>query len=213
MIVDLFTQDAGRMTCMTRPAKLRGKVQKGHLQAFRLLQLHWQGQSEMSRLTQTDERFRHRIPAKNLLFGLYLNELLLKLLQAHLPLPVLFTTYQHSLQLLCDTEMPMVVVMHFELALLSEMGHMPDLWQDDEQGQNISPDVNYVYGVNIGLQLRNSMDSQHSSVPISGHLLIAMRQPEAMSLEQYLELRQFLDALWMRIIRKPFNSRQLLRFQ
>jgi len=200
------------MTCITRPAKLRGKVQKGHLQAFRLLQLHWAGRSELSRLTQTDERLRHRIPAKNLLFGLYLNELLLKLVQTHSPLDVLFTTYQHTLQLLCDSELPMVVVMQFELALLSDLGHMPDLWLEDGQGEAIVAETVYAYGLNVGLYAKSSTDYNQGAVPISGHLLIALRQPETMNLEQYQALRSFLDTLWMQIVRKPFNSRKLLRF-
>lgn len=212
VIVDLFTESTGRMACITRPAKLRGKVQKGHLQAFRLLQLHWQGQSELSRLTQTDERFRHRIPASKLLYGLYLNELLLKLVQTHAPLNILFTTYQHTLQLLCDTELPMVVVMHFELVLLDELGHMPDLWEDDEHGENIVPTTVYTYGINAGLHLKSSLVNQTASVPVLGGLLIAMRELDSMSLEQYQALRQFLDAIWVRIVRKPFNSRKLLHF-
>jgi len=212
VIVDLFTKEAGRITCITRPAKLRGKVQKGHLQAFRLLQLHWQGLSELSRLTQTDERFRHRIPAKNLLFGLYLNELLLKLVQTHARLDTLFTIYQHTLQLLCDSELPMIVVMQFELALLEDLGHLPDLWQDDEHGKDINADEAYAYGLNVGLYLKSSTNFNQGAIPISGSLLMALRRPEAMSLEQYHALRSFLDALWMRVLRKPFNSRKLLRF-
>lgn len=213
VIVDLYTKDVGRMTCITRPAKLRGKVQKGHLQAFRLLQMHWQGRSELSRLTQTDERFRHRIPASNLLFGLYLNELLLKLIQTHSPQSELFTTYQHTLQLLCDSELPMVVVMQFELALLDVLGHMPDLWQEDGQGHELVQSAAYGYGINTGLKIMNQTEHHQGAVPISGDLLIALRQPETMNLQQYQALRQFLDTLWMRIVRKPFNSRKLLRFQ
>lgn len=213
VIVDLFTESAGRLTCITRPSKLRGKVQNGHLQAFRILQLHWQGRTDLSRLTQTDERFRHRIPAKHLLYGLYLNELLLKLVQTHSPVDVLFTTYQHTLQLLCDTEVPMVVVMRFELALLEELGHLPDLWQDDEHGESIVQQSHYTYGIKTGLQLRLSTAIDSAKVTISGDLLIAMRDPSTMSLEQYQDLRRFLDALWMQIVRKPFNSRKLIRFQ
>lgn len=211
VIVDLFTRHAGKITCITRPAKLRGKVQKGHLQAFRLLQLHWQGRSELTRLTQTDERHRYRIPASNLLFGLYLNELLLKLVQAHSQLTDLFTTYQHTLQLLCDSEVPMVVVMRFELVLLDELGHMPDLWREDGSGQDIIPDATYAYGVDVGLQSTHSSDNQ-GLIPLSGSLLVAMRRPEIMSLDHYHELRQFLDSIWIRVARKPLNSRKLLRF-
>jgi DNA repair protein RecO (recombination protein O) len=212
VIVDLYTKSSGRLTCITRPSKLRGKVQKGHLQAFRILQLHWQGRSDLSRLTQTDERFRHRIPAGHLLFGLYLNELLLKLVQTHSPMDELFTTYQHTLQLLCDTELPMIVVMRFELALLEELGHMPDLWQDDDKGEAINSNSAYCYGVKVGLYLKQTSAVDYDKVPVSGRLLIAIREPETMSLEQYQELRQFLDALWMQIVRKPFNSRKLIRF-
>ena len=66
LIVDLYTEQLGRFSCITRPAKRRGKVQKGHLQAFRLLQLQWQGRTELPRLAQTDERFRHRVPTQHL---------------------------------------------------------------------------------------------------------------------------------------------------
>ena len=212
VIVDLYTKSAGRLTCMTRPSKLRGKVQKGHLQAFKILQLHWQGRSDLSRLTQTDERFRHRIPAGHLLYGLYLNELLLKLVQTHSPMDELFTTYQHTLQLLCDTELPMIVVMRFELVLLEELGHMPDLWQDDEHGESINSDSYYNYGVKTGLHLKQTSAVEYDKVPIFGSLLISIREPDTMSLEQYEDLRRFLDALWMQIVRKPFNSRKLIRF-
>lgn len=210
VIADLFTQDAGRITCIARPAKLRGKVQKGHLQSFRLLQLQWQGRSELTRLTQTDERYRHRIPASHLLFGLYLNELLLKLVQIHSPLTELFTTYQHTLQLLCDSEAPMVVVIQFEIALLDELGYLPDLWQVAADGDSVVANKAYVFGVEAGLQLSHP-DNTHSLIPISGELLIAMRHLGSMELEHYQALRWFLDALWARLVR-PLNSRKLLRF-
>jgi len=132
--------------------------------------------------------------------------------QAHAPLDELFTIYQHTLQLLCDSEVPMVVVMRFELALLKDLGHMPDLWQEDGSGRDIVPEANYGYGINVGLSLTGVNLDHHGSVPITGDLLIAMRQPEAMSLEHYHQLRRFLDAIWLRIVRKPFNSRKLLRF-
>ncbi len=211
VIVDLYTKSAGRLTCITRPSKLRGKVQKGHLQAFRILQLHWQGRSDLSRLTQTDERFRHRIPAGHLLYGLYLNELLLKVIQTHSPMDALFTAYQNTLQLLSETELPMIVVMRFELVLLEELGHMPDLWQDDEHGEAINCYSNYNYGVKTGLHVQQASAVEYDKVRISGSLLIAIREPDRMSLEQYEDLRRFLDALWMQIVRKPFNSRKLIR--
>ncbi|RVU83898.1 DNA repair protein RecO [Leucothrix sargassi] len=209
VIVDIFSQEHGRMTCMARPAKVRGKVQKGHLQAFRLLQFEWQGRGEMGKLMQTDERFRHRIPAAHLLYGLYLNELLLKLIKPHTTLEGLYEDYQRCLGLLVESELPMVVVMRFELLLLEGLGHAVNLWHCESDGQDIRAEFTYAYSLGIGL---SQQTQQVSGVSIRGELLIAMRTPVSMTLEQYQALRVFLDRLWLNLLGKPLNSRKLLIF-
>lgn len=213
VIVDVFTQDAGRFTCMSRPAKLRGKVQRGHLQAFRLLQLDWHGRGELSRLTQTDERFRHRVPGGNLLYGLYLNELILKLIQPHSNLDQLFTHYQHTVHGLTDAGAPMAAVMQFELSLLEALGHPLSLWHDDLQGHDIVAEQSYHYNLGAGLLPSASSTQAVSGVPIQGELLTALRGDEALSTGQLQSLRRFLDRLWLRIAGKPFNSRKLLQLR
>ncbi|WP_022952278.1 DNA repair protein RecO [Leucothrix mucor] len=213
VIVDVFTQDAGRFACMSRPAKLRGKVQRGHLQAFRLLQMDWQGRGEMSRLTQTDERFRHRVPGGHLLYGLYLNELILKLIQPHSNLDQLFTHYQHTVHGLTQAEAPMSAVMQFELSLLEALGHPVNLWHDDVHGHEIVAEHSYHYSLGSGLLPSVESSQAVSGVPIQGELLVALRTDEALSLGQQQSLRRFLDRLWLRIVGKPFNSRKLLQLR
>ena len=211
VIVDLFTQEQGRLTCMARPAKVRGKVQKGHLQAFRLLHCEWKGRGEMGKLTQTDERYLHRLPAANLLYGLYLNELLLKFLKPNTSLEGLYEDYQRCLSLLVNSEVPMVVVMHFELLLLEGLGHAINLWQCESNGNEINASERYSYRLGIGTSPFNN-DQQYSGFAITGELLVAMRSPESMSLSQYHELRVFLDQLLLGLLGKPLNSRKLLIF-
>lgn len=210
VIVDLFTQEQGRLTCMARPAKVRGKVQKGHLQSFRLLQFEWQGRGEMGKLTQTDERYLHRIPAKHLLYGLYLNELLLKFLKPHTSLEGLYDDYQRCLSLLVDSEVPMIVVMRFELLLLEGLGHAINLWQCESNDSDIVATERYAYRLGIGTSPYNQQ--QVNGIPVSGALLIALRSPEVMVLSQYHELRVFLDRLFLSLLGKPLNSRKLLIF-
>jgi len=209
VIVDLFTHEHGRLTCMARPAKVRGKVQKGHLQSFRLLQLEWTGRGDMGKLTHTDERYRHRIPATHLLYGLYLNELLLKFLKPHTSLNGLYEDYQRCLALLVDSELPMVVVMRFELLLLEGLGHAINFWQCESDGSDILEAENYSYQLGFGVSYRKQ---QANNIPISGELLIALRSPEMMVLSQYQDLRVFLDRLWFSVLGKSLNSRKLLNF-
>lgn len=213
VIVDVFTQDAGRFACMSRPAKLRGKVQRGHLQAFRLLQLNWDGRGELSRLTQTDERLRHRVPGSHLLYGLYLNELVLKLIQPHSSLDQLFTHYQHSLHSLTQSEAPMTAVMQFELALLEALGHSINLWHDDMHGEAVVAEHRYHYHLGAGLLPAVASSEAVSGVPVEGELLVTLRENEALSLGQVQDLRRFLDRLWLRIAGKPFNSRKMLQLR
>jgi DNA repair protein RecO (recombination protein O) len=212
VIVDLFTKEQGRLTCMARPAKVRGKVQKGHLQSFRLLQFEWKGRGEMGKLTQTDERYLHRIPAMHLLYGLYLNELLLKFLKPHTSLDGLYEDYQRCLTLLADSEIPMVVVMRFELLLLEGLGHTINFWQCESNGEDITAVDRYIYRLGIGTSPYSRSDQQMGGVPIAGELLVALRSPETMELSQYHELRVFLDRLLLRLLGKPLNSRKLLIF-
>ena len=184
VIVDVFTKDAGRITCMARPAKLRGKVQKGHLQSFRILQLDWQGRGEMLSLKQTDERFRHRIPVSSLLYGLYLNELILRLIPLHTSLETLFSDYQNSLQLLVESAAPMTVVMRFEMALMEGLGHPLSLWYDDEDGSEIKLGQRYLYSVGAGVLRYDSSQPQTAGVLITAELLMALREPSKMGLPE-----------------------------
>ena len=212
MIVDLFTKEAGRITCMARPAKLRGKVQKGHLQSFRILQLDWQGRGEMPRLNQTDERFRHRIPVASLLYGLYLNELILRLIPQHTSLDTLYRDYESSLQLLVESTTPMLVVMRFEMALMEGLGHSLNLWHNDENGAEISEERRYLYSAGSGVLPYDANQPQPVGVLISTELLIALREPAEMSMSALRLQRQFLDKFWLQLLSKPFNSRKLLQF-
>ena len=212
VIVDLFTKEVGRITCMARPAKLRGKVQKGHLQPFRILQLDWQGRSEMLRLNQTDERFRHRVPVASLLYGLYLNELILRLIPQNTSLDALYSDYQSALQLLVESDAPMLVVMRFELALMEGLGHSLNLWHDDQDGFEIEAGKRYLYSVGAGVLPYDPKQPQVLGVLINSDLLLAMREPAEMEMPELRLQRQFLDKFWLQLVNKPFNSRKLLQF-
>ena len=43
LLLDIFTEDFGRICCVARPAKKRGKIVKAHTEPFRYLHLQWIG--------------------------------------------------------------------------------------------------------------------------------------------------------------------------
>ena len=55
-IVDLLTENNGRMSGMARVAKKRGKILRGNLQPFALLNIHWSGQGQLPNLTLLEEK-------------------------------------------------------------------------------------------------------------------------------------------------------------
>ena len=207
LLVDIFTEDYGRICCVARPAKKRGKILKGSLEPFRYLHLQWIGKGDVQTLTEADERGRHTIPPSEMMMGLYLNELLLLLTQQHSPLPELFSAYKYTLHKLNDPEINKQIMMQFELYLLASLG-LPVVTQTDEA---ISVKVRYRFSVEEGVKVEDEpFNHQSRSVKVDGALLIALQDMKSLSNEHWKQLRVFLDAVFLLLTPRTINSRKLL---
>lgn len=207
LLVDIFTEDYGRICCVARPAKKRGKILKGSLEPFRYLDLQWIGKGDVQTLTESDERGRHSIPASEIMMGLYLNELLLLLTQPHAPQAALFSAYKYTLHKLGDTEINKQIMMRFELYLLASLG-LPVEVQSNEA---IFPEMRYRFCLEGGIMLVNDDGNpQTRSVSISGDLLIVLQDIQSLQDEHWKQLRAFLDAVFLLLTPRTINSRKLL---
>jgi DNA repair protein RecO (recombination protein O) len=211
LIVDVFTKDFGRICCVARPAKKRGKILKGSLEPFRYLNLQWIGKGDVQTLTEADERGRHTIPPSEMMMGLYLNELLLLLTQQHAPLPELFSAYKYTLHKLSDPNINKQILMQFELYLLASLG-LPISAQSDEA---ISAKVRYRFSLEEGFKVMGEQNEYHNphqsrSVNIEGELLIALQDMKSLKDKQWKQLRKFLDAVFLLLTPRTINSRKLL---
>jgi len=208
LLVDLFTEDYGRICCVARPAKKRGKVIKGNLEPFRYLHLQWLGKGDVQTLTQVEEHGRHNIPASELMLGLYLNELLLLLTRQHVPMPNLFKAYKYTLHKLTDPEINQQIVMRFELYLLESLGHSINS-ESLQSGQAISSEIEYLFSPDEGV-LENGISS-FSGVSISGELLLSLQDMTNMRTKHWNMLRQFLDEVFRLLSPRTINTRKLLK--
>lgn len=209
-LVDIFSEEYGRICCVARPAKKRGKVVKGNLEPFRYLNLQWIGKGDVQTLTEADERGRHTMPPSEMMLGLYLNELLLLLTRQHVPMPALFSAYKYTLHKLGDPLINRHIMMRFEMYLLASLG-LPL-----EAQQEIDHHASYVFSVDEGLLLVTDDTIQSLITPqnkhlISGKLLLALQDIQNMQESQWKALRQFLDHVFALLAPRTINSRKLLQ--
>ncbi len=210
LLLDLLTQDEGRMSVVARYSKKQAARIKGMLEPFRLLDATWVGRGEVFTLTQTEEKGRYRLQHGALVQGFYLNELFLRAFQAHEPIPELFQRYREALYLLQSGEnLPSVMLL--ELELLEACGYSLNLWHDDQAGGELREELNYRFRPEFGLAIADQVLAEPNDTLISGSLLLALRAPEQMTLSAWRELRVVLDRLWrVHLKGKTLYARQLI---
>jgi DNA repair protein RecO (recombination protein O) len=207
LLLDMFSRDAGKITCVAKFSKGKGTRTKGMLEPFRLLEASWTGKGEVFTLFHADETYRYPLKQANLVRAVYINELLLRSLWQHQPQPELFASYQQTLVRLEDPADIMALPL-FELDVLASAGYLLNLWHDDISGQDIHPQRRYRFRPDHGLY---PDEGEGKGVPIAGSLLIALREPEVMNAEQRLELRHVLDHLLQVLLKgKTLNARRLI---
>lgn len=210
LLLDLLTQDEGRISAVARYSKKQAARIKGMLEPFRLLEASWVGRGEVFTLTQTEEKGRYRLQQGALVQGLYLNELFLRAFQAHEPIPELFQGYRRVLHTLQSGE-NFPAVMLLELELLEACGYSLNLWQEDQAGVELRAELGYRFRPEFGLVVADSVLAEPNDTLISGSLLLALHTPEQMPLAAWRELRFVLDRLWRVLLKgKTLYARQLL---
>lgn len=176
LIVEAFTRDHGRVALVARGAKRAHSRLRGVLHTFQPLMVGWSGKSELRNLVAA-EWVGGLSPLENsaLLYGFYLNELLLKLLAREDPHPALFDHYVETLTRLADTDAAPIVLRRFELALLRETGVAADLSTCVASGRPVEPDQVYVVDPEAGPRPARMGDS---APRVSGKTLADMARED-----------------------------------
>ncbi len=216
LLLDILTEDFGRICCVARPAKKRGKVVKGHTEPFRYLHMQWMGKGDVQTLTEADERGRHDIPASELMLGMYINELIMLFTQQHAPNPDLFNAYKYTLHKIGNAEINRHILMRFELFLLQNLGYSLESDKSIDELKMLEKTGRYFHFLkDNGLFLEDNVTTQDASyrnqnILISAHLLLALQDIQNMQESHWKELRNFLDKVFNSITSRPINARKLL---
>lgn len=188
LLVDLLTEHNGRITCVARVAKRKGKIMRGTIEPFRELVVDWFGRGDVHTLTIAEERRRYAIPTKHLSLGLYFSELVLKLLPQDLPSEEVYSAYQQALYALTMQQPTINIEIQFLASLgldfISPITHKDNRPIDSHQ--------TYQYTAESGIEC---VTSTIQGATISGQLLINLYHGVMLDGMQQQQCRQFLDHL------------------
>lgn len=125
-LVELLTQDHGRLSVVVRGVHRPRSAMTSVLQAFTPLLVSWTGRGELKTLTYAEVNPHLAIPLLRgdcLYAGFYLNELLVNLLAKWDAHPTLYLAYQTCIAALRGSILEEKTLRAFEKCLLEELGY------------------------------------------------------------------------------------------
>lgn len=214
LILEVLTAAQGRQAILAKGAKRtrRGRPAGSEvLQLFRPLWLSWSGRGEVKTLVRSEPAGPPtELSGKLLYCGLYLNELLVRLLQRGDPHETLFAFYYSALAALASGEDLETVLRHFELRLLREIGYAVVLDRETTDGEPVTADRHYVYEQEIGLRNLVAGDGRGS---VSGATLLELASGATLSGAAAREAKAFTRGLLAPYLgTRPLKSRELFRY-
>jgi DNA repair protein RecO (recombination protein O) len=185
LIVDAFTREHGRVAVVARGARSARSRWRNVLQPFRPLLLSWNQKSDLGTLTAVDQvASPPALQGQSLYCGLYLNELLMRLLHRGDPHDEVFERYRLMLSELASEVPPQPLLRIFEKHLLEAIGYAMLLDREYDNGAEIQPQLWYEYQPQQGPVLCAGQKSGR----VSGAALLAL-SAENLQAENLPELR------------------------
>ncbi len=160
LLLEVFTPEQGRLSLVGKGVRRRsrGGSSAALLQAFTPLLLSFSGRSELKTMTAV-EAAGPALPLRGerVYSGMYMNELLVRLLHRYDPHPRLFAAYGQALESLVEAPVVDAVLRRFELNLLDELGYSIDLSVAGDTGEPVREDGWYGYEPDRGLVARRDL--------------------------------------------------------
>jgi len=221
--IECFTRDRGRIGVIAKGVKRPKNPKRGLLRPFVPLLISCVGRGELWTLRDVDVESRHlRLVGRQLIFGFYLNELFIRLLQRSDPHPELFFLYRETLLKFEQGDVGQRTLRLFEKSLLKGLGYELQLTLEMESGSPVEPDKFYTFDPEEGPYLIKQPDrmTYTEKMPAWGINQISVYRGKsllALSAETLLDAEELRDA--KRLMRsalanhlgpRPLESRRLL---
>lgn len=210
LLLDLFSENYGRIRVLAKGARGKRSSLKGALQPFTPLLVRWGGRGEVKTLRGT-EPISLALPLTGITLycGLYVNELLARVLEHETAFTELFFDYLHCIQALAAaTGSPEPALRRFELAMLGHLGYGVDFLHCAGSGDAISDEMTYSYREEKGFIASMVINNRS----FTGRQLRALYErdfPDADTLRAAKRFTRMALKPWLG--GKPLKSQQLFR--
>jgi DNA repair protein RecO (recombination protein O) len=212
LLVDFFTIDYGRVRGVAKGARAAKSKYRSLLQLFHPLLVSFTGKGEMKTVTTLESGHGAiKLEGQRLFSGMYINELLARLMLNHVEHKSLYKNYQDALIALQGDESIEIVLRRFELALLSELGYGINLDSDCHSHEAIASDQTYRFTPDIGFELsQEDIGSANNARLFRGEHIQAIGQMQIHEPDAAKSAKRLLRiALNAHLGEKPLMSRSL----
>jgi len=213
VLLDVFTAEYGRVGMVARGTRRPSRKGSGAalLQPFVPLLLSFSGRSELKTLVATEPaQGLFALRGECMFSGMYMNELLVRLLHRNDAHPTLFAAYDQALKALAGNGAADAVLRRFEFTLLDELGYGFDPGADGASGQAIDAKLWYRYAPGVGLVVCHDAATCASPV-FAGSDLLVMASGEFSGAVRLTAKRLLREALAVHLGDMPLRSRELFR--
>lgn len=214
LIIEFFSKQHGRMSAVSRGGRAK-RAKQLYMQAFTPLLIDCIGYGELQTLRQIEPQgLQFHLQGNHLLSGLYLNELLLKLLAKGDAHPSLYDYYIICLQALRDAAQVQQALRCFEKQLLQELGYALQLDCDAETGDAVDENGNYYFHPDIGVKRATDQvakQNRHQTLLFKGSSLLAIHRDSYQQADALRDAKRLMRMAINHLLgNKPLKSRELL---
>lgn len=207
IIANFLTHQYGRIDAVVRGVRSQRNKQQTNLPLFAPLLIAWSGNASLVTIQQYEINGHYQpLQGKQLFYGMYVNELLLRLLAVQDQHQRVFTHYDRLLKHWQQRLANESDLRFFELEVVSELGYGLDLQHDSLTGQAIAADKWYQFIPEQGL----SELADNLSNGFYGEHLIALQQRCLKSKQQQRTAKHLMRQVVGYLLGdKPLKSRDL----
>lgn len=216
LLIEAFTRQYGRMTLVARGVKGKKGGRTTLLQPFAPLLLSWWIKGELGTLRST-ELYQQPfwLTGNRLISGLYINELLNRLLQRHEAHSELFDYYAITVQRIANLDAPHLpaALRLFEKHLITHLGYGLIFNVDAFSGAAVDPDRFYSFDPSIGCYLSQGDWGTYAARHLyKGSSLLALHTEQFRTETELQEAKRLMRAvLASHLGDRPLLSRSLWR--
>jgi DNA repair protein RecO (recombination protein O) len=211
VLLDVFSQQQGRIKLIAKGIRQHKRSKQGQFQLYQPLLLSWYGHGDLQNLNASEPFApRYILKADASLCGLYINELLVRLLPLNESETEVFDAYQQvltGLQETQNTENSEVILRLFEKRLLMQLGYGLALDKEVETDREIEDEQRYYYQPDAGLF---RWQQGQKAATISGRSLQHLIDETGFDQQSLTEIKQLMrSVIHYYLGGKPLQSRQL----